>query len=271
MAAIRLSFPILPQVRVGIATGVVVVGELIGEGSSRERVAVGETLNLAARIQAIASPDSVVVPELTHRLGGSAFDYEELGLHELKGIPDTVRVWRVIGESTARGRFHSRVVDGLTPLVGRTEEIALLHRRWDHAKDGDGQIILLSAPAGFGKSRMMQEFREDLDDSSITCLQYFGSPFHVNSAFYPFIRQLEWAAGIVRTDTGPRKLDKLEAVLENPAEDGTEPAALMADLLSIPFGERYPPRCSSPRQSKSSGLWRCWKSNWLYSRGGMQC
>ena len=218
MAAIRLSFPILPQVRVGIATGVVVVGELIGEGSSRERVAVGETLNLAARIQTIAPLDSVVVPELTHRLGGSAFDYEELGLHELKGIPDTVRVWRVICESTARGRFHSRVVDGLTPLVGRIEEIALLHRRWDHAKEGDGQIILLSAPAGFGKSRMMQEFREDLGDSSITCLQYFGSPFHVNSAFYPFIRQLEWAAGIVRTDTGPRKLDKLEAVLKNSAE-----------------------------------------------------
>ena len=165
----------------------------------------------------------------------------ELGLHELKGIPDAVRLWRVVGESTERGRFHSRVVGGLTPLVGRTEEIALLHRRWDHAKDGDGQLILLSAPAGFGKSRMMQEFREDLGDSSITCFQYFGSPFHVNSAFYPFIRQLEWAAGIVRTDTGSRKLDKLEAVLENSAEDGTEAAALMADLLSIPFGERYPP------------------------------
>ncbi len=121
MAAIRLSFSILPQVRVGIATGVVVVGELIGEGSSRERVAIGETLNLAARIQTIASPDSVAVPELTHRLGGSAFDYEELGLHELKGIPDTVRVWRVIGESTARGRFQSRVVDGLTPLGAKVE------------------------------------------------------------------------------------------------------------------------------------------------------
>ena len=241
MAAIRLSFPVLPQVRVGIATGVVVVGELIGEGSSRERVAVGETLNLAARIQAVASPDSVVVPELTHRLGGSAFDYEELGLHELKGIPDAVRLWRVVGESTERGRFHSRVVGGLTPLVGRTEEIALLHRRWDHAKEGDGQLILLSAPAGFGKSRITQAFRERLDDPSVTCLQYFGSPFHVNSAFYPFTRQLEWAAGIVRTDTGPRKLDKLEAVLENSAEDGTEAAALMADLLSIPFGERYPP------------------------------
>ena len=241
MAAMRLSFPLRPQVRIGIATGLVVVGELIGEGSARERVAVGETLNLAARIQAVASPDSVVVSELTHRLAGAAFEYEELGPHELKGIPDAARLWRVIGESTARGRFDSRVVGGLTPLVGRAEEVALLHRRWDHAKDGDGQLILLSAPAGFGKSRMTQEFREHLGDASITCLQYFGSPFHVNSAFYPFIRQLEWAAGIVRTDTGPRKLDKLEAVLENSAEDETEAAALMADLLSIPFGERYPP------------------------------
>ena len=154
---------------------------------------------------------------------------------------DAARLWRVIGESSARGRFDSRVVGGLTPLVGRAEEIALLHRRWDHAKDGDGQLILLSAPAGFGKSRMTQAFRERLDDPSVTCLQYFGSPFHVNSAFYPFIRQLEWAAGIVRTDTGPQKLDKLEAVLEDSAEDETEAAALMADLLSIPFGERYPP------------------------------
>jgi class 3 adenylate cyclase/predicted ATPase len=241
MATMRLTVQVRPQVRVGIATGLVVVGELIGEGTAQERVAVGETLNLAARVQAVASPDSVVVPELTHRLAGAAFDYEDLGLHELKGIPEAARLWRVVGESTARGRFDSRVVGGLTPLVGRAEEIALLRRRWDQAKDGDGQLILLSAPAGFGKSRMTQAFRDNLDDRSITCLQYFGSPFHVNSAFYPFIRQLEWAAGIVRTDTGSQKLDKLEAILDGAAEGGTEAAALVADLLSIPFGERYPP------------------------------
>ena len=184
----------------------------------------------------------MVVPELTHRLAGAAFDYEELGLHELKGIRDAARLWRVVGESTARGRFDRRVVGGLTPLVGRAEEIMLLRRRWDRAKEGDGQLVLLSAPAGFGKSRMTQAFREDLDDpSSVICLQYFGSPFHVNSAFYPFIRQLEWAAGIVRTDTGPQKLEKLEAILESSSEGKAEAAALLADLLSIPFGERYPP------------------------------
>jgi class 3 adenylate cyclase/predicted ATPase len=246
MASMPLSVALRPRVRIGVATGLVVVGELIGEGSARERVAVGETLNLAARIQAVASPDSVAVSELTHRLAGAAFEYEELGPHELKGFPDAARLWRVAGESTARGRFDSRVAGGLTPLVGRAEEIALLRRCWDHATAGDGQLILLSAPAGFGKSRMTQAFREHLDDpampgSYVTCLQYHGSPFHVNSAFYPFIRQLEWAAGIVRTDTGSQKLDKLEAVLEGSAESKTEAAALAADLLSIPFGERYPP------------------------------
>jgi class 3 adenylate cyclase/predicted ATPase len=241
LAAIRPAVPNLPQIRVGIATGVVVVGELIGEGSSQERVAVGETLNLAARIQARASANSVVVADLTRRLAGAAFDYEDLGPQELKGIPGVARLWRIVSESRTQGRFDSRVVGALTPLVGRAEEIALLRRLWDHAMDSDGQLILLSAPAGFGKSRMSQAFRDDLGDSSITCRQYFGSPFHVNSAFHPFIRQLEWAAGIIRTDSGAQKLDKLEAILAGSTDSMSEAAALMAELLSVPFGNRYPP------------------------------
>ena len=241
MAAMELSVSFRPQIRVGIATGLVVVGELIGEGSAKERVAVGETLNLAARIQAVASPDSVVVAELTRRLASTAFEYEELGWHSLKGIPDAIKLWRVAGVSTVRGRFESRVVGGLTPLVGRAEEIALLRSRWDHATDGDGQLILLSAAAGLGKSRMTQTFREHLEDPAVTCVQFFGSPFHVNSAFYPFIKQLEWAAGIDRTDTASQKLDKLEAILEGSVKGKAEVCALVADLLSIPFGERYPP------------------------------
>jgi class 3 adenylate cyclase/tetratricopeptide (TPR) repeat protein len=230
-----------PQVRIGIATGLVVVGELIGEGGAQERVAVGETLNLGARIQAAASPNSVVVSELTRRIAGAAFEYEDLGARELKGIPDVTRLWHVAGESATRGRFDSKVVGSLTPLVGRAEEIALLRRRWDHATEGDGQLILISAPAGFGKSRITQAFREHLNDPSITCLQYFGSPFHVNSTLYPFIGQLESAAGIARGDTGGRKLDKLEAVLAGLTEHPGEATALLADLLSIPFGKRYPP------------------------------
>jgi class 3 adenylate cyclase/predicted ATPase len=240
LAAMRLPLPVRPQVRIGIATGLVVVGELIGEGSAQERVAVGETLNLAARIQAAASPDSLLVGELTHRLAGVAFQYEDLGPRELKGIPGTARLWRVTGESGTSGRFDSRAAKGLTPLVGRAEEIGLLRRRWNHAKEGDGQLVLLSAPAGFGKSRLTLSFREHLDDSSVTCLQYFGSPFHVNSPFHPFIRQLERAAGIARTDTTVEKLHKLEGILEGSAENRIEQVPLLAALLSIPFEELYP-------------------------------
>src|SRR5215475_8262842 len=154
----------------------------------------------------------MLVGELTHRLAGRAFDYEDLGLHELKGIRGAVRLWRVTGDSGAHGRFASRLDRTLTPLVGREEEIALLQRRWEHAKGGEGQLVLLCAPSGFGKSRMVQAFRERLEPG-VTCAQYFGSPFHVNSALYPFIRQIEWAAGIVRSDSPDQKLEKLETLL----------------------------------------------------------
>jgi class 3 adenylate cyclase/predicted ATPase len=230
-----------PQVRVGVATGLVVVGELIGEGSAQERVAVGETLNLAARIQAVAPSNSLVISESTHRLAGAAFRYDDLGRHELKGVSGGARLWRVLGESGARGRFDARVVQGLTPFVGRSEEISLLRRRWNLVKDGEGQIALLSAPAGFGKSRIAAAFREGLRDTSMSCLQFFGSPFHTSSPFYPFIGQLEWAAGIARTDSEAQKLDKLEAVLEGPTEIKSDCAPLLAALLSIPFAGRYPP------------------------------
>lgn len=235
------SVPSSPRIRVGIATGLVVVGELIGEGAARERVAVGDTLNLAARLQALAPPDSVVIGPLTHRLAGAAFDYEDQGLHELKGVPDAVRLWRVVGEGGGRGRFDGQTELGLTPLVGREEEIALLRRRWEQARAGEGQLVLLSAPAGVGKSRMVQAFRESLGDAPVLCVQYFGSPFHANSAFHPFVRQIEWAAGIARTDVASQKLDKLEALLGGSAEASSETAPLVAALLSIPFGDRYPP------------------------------
>jgi len=128
----------------------------------------------------------------------------------------------VVGELTYRlagGRFNSRVVKGLTPLVGRAEELGLLRRRWDYAKDSEGQLILLSAPAGFGKSRITEAFHEHLGDSAIPYLQYLASPFYVNSPFYPFIKWLEWTAGIVRTDTEAQKLDKLEGILQGAERD----------------------------------------------------
>ena len=241
IAAMELPFAVTLQVRVGIATGLVVVGDLIGEGSAQERVAVGETLNLAARIQTAAPSNSLLVGELTRRLAGAAFDYEDLGLRELKGIAGATRLWRVIGESQARGRFEARIIKGLTPFVGRGEEIGLMRRRWDYVRAGEGQTVLLSAPAGFGKSRIVQAFREHLGDPSITCLQYFGSPFHAGTPFHPFIRQIEWAAGIARTDSAAQKLNKLEGLLEGSAETKTEVAPLVAALLSVSFGQRYAP------------------------------
>ena len=241
IAAMELPLALRLQVKVGIATGLTVVGELIGEGSAQERVAVGESLNLASRVQAAASPNSVVVAELTRNLAGAAFDYEDLGLHELKGIAGPTRLWRVIGEGQARGRFEARLVKGLTSFVGRGEEIGLMRRRWDYVREGDGQIVLLSAPAGFGKSRIAQAFREQLGNSSTICLEYFGSPFHVGSPLHPVIRQLEWAAGIVRTDSVAEKLDKLERLLEGSTESRAEVVPLFATLLSIPFGQRYSP------------------------------
>ncbi len=235
----RLSIPVRLQVRVGIATGLTVVGDLIGRSGVRETVAVGETLNLAARIQAAASPNSVVIGPLTRRLAAGAFDYADLGEHELKGIPGATRLWQVIGESQARGRFDARSVQGLTPFVGRQEEIELLLRRWESASMGEGQLVLLSAPAGFGKSRVTQAFRQYLRAPQIGCVEYFGSPFHVNSPFYPFIRQIEWNARIVRTDNASEKLGKLETTLDG--AEASEAAPLLATLLSIPFDQRYPP------------------------------
>jgi class 3 adenylate cyclase len=235
-----LKAPVSLQTRVGIATGLVVVGDLIGSGEAQERGIVGETPNLAARIQAAAAPGSQVVSEATWRLARPAFEYEDFGPRELKGIPDTVRLWRVIGEGAVRGRFDARLIRGLAPLVGRSEEIALLRQRWAYASEGDGQLVLLSAPAGVGKSCLTQAFRESLDGVRPNSLQLFGSPFHTNSAFHPFISSLEWMSGIVRSDPPLRKLEKLEAVLRPALVGDADAAPLMAALLSIPFGERYP-------------------------------
>src|SRR5262249_40387240 len=160
---------------------------------------------------ALAEPDRVVVSETTWTLAGAAFSYEDLGPQTLKGIPAPTRLWAVVGENSAVGRFEARASKGVTPLGGRADEIGLIRPRWGRSPEGDGQIVLLSAPAGMGKSRMTQAFRDGLSAAPPTCLQLFCTPYHTNSAFYPFIRQLEFAAGFARSDSSDRKLGKLEA------------------------------------------------------------
>ena len=185
--------------RVGIATGLVVVGDMTGESGTDRDAVVGETPNLAARLQAIASPGSVVVSRDTRRLLGELFDLENLGSHDLKGFREPVSVWRVLGESRAESRFDAMHGTGLTPLVGREHEIAVLLDRWQVAKGGEGQVVLIASEAGVGKSRMVRALRERLGDDYMP-VSHYGSPYHTNSALHPVIRLLERAAGFERAD-----------------------------------------------------------------------
>jgi class 3 adenylate cyclase/predicted ATPase len=227
------------QTRVGIATGVVVVGELIGSGEAQERGIVGETPNLAARLQAIAEPNMVVITDGTRRLLGNLFEVQDLGSRELKGIAGPARAWAVLRASSVEGRFEALHAAGLTALVGREEESELLLRRWSKAKSGEGQVVLLSGEAGIGKSRLTAAVLERLAGEPHTRLRYFCSPQHTDSALYPIIGQMERAAGLARDDTTQAKLDKLAAVLTQ-TSTSIEDAALFAEMLSLPNDGRYP-------------------------------
>src|ERR1039458_8889284 len=175
------------QTRVGIATGLVVVGDLIGSGASQEQAIVGETPHLAARLQGVAEPNSVVIAEGTRRLLGNLFEFEDLGARDLKGIAEPVRAWAALRASSAEGRLDALHTVGLTALVGREEELELLLRRWSRAKRGEGQVVLLSGEAGIGKSRLTAALLERLSGEPHTRLRYFCSPQHTDSAFYPII------------------------------------------------------------------------------------
>jgi class 3 adenylate cyclase len=201
------------RTRVGIATGLVVVGDLEESGEGRERGIVGETPNLAARLHTIAEPDTVVISEGTRRLLGKLFELDDLGTRELKGIPGPVQVWAALRASIVESRFEALHPSGLTALVGREEETELLLRRWSRAKSGEGQVVLISGEAGIGKSRLTAALLEALAPEPHTRLRYFCSPQHTDSAFYPIIGQTERAAGLLHDDTSQQKLDKLDALL----------------------------------------------------------
>ena len=237
VGALKTHAPL--QTRVGIATGLVVVGDLIGSGSSQEQAIVGETPNLAACVQSIAEPNSVVIAQSTRKLVGNLFELEDLGMKDLKGIAAPVRAWAALRPASVESRFEAFHASGLTQLVGREEELELLLRRWSKAKIGEGQVVLLSGEAGIGKSRLTAALLEHLASEPHTRLRYFCSPQHTDSALYPIISQTERAAGMAHDDTTQARLDKLDAVL---AETSTpiQDAALFAEMLSLPNDGRYP-------------------------------
>ena len=237
VGGLKSSAPL--QTRVGIATGLVVVGDLVGSGEAQERGIVGETPNLAARLQGIAEPNMVVIAEGTRRLLGNLFDLQDLGAKDLKGITAPIRAWAALRPSAVESRFEALHATGLTALVGREEELDLLLRRWSKAKTGEGQVVLLSGEAGIGKSRLTAALMESIASEPHTRLRYFCSPQHTDSAFYPITGQMERAAGFAHDDSQQAKLDKLDTVLAQ-TSTAREDAALFAEMLSMANDGRYP-------------------------------
>ena len=242
------------SVRVGIHTGLVIAGEM-GSGSTRETEAiVGETPNIAARLEGLAEPNTAAISAATQRLVEGLFECDDLGPQSLKGVSEPVRVFRVLGESTAPSRFEAAVERGLTPLVGREEEIGLLLKRWAQAKEGEGQVVLLSGEAGGGKSRIVRAFRDRIEGEPHSRVLYFGSPYHRNSALYPATEQLQRALRFVREDGPDDKLEKLEAVLGKLDLAVAETAPPLAALLSLPAGTRDQAPGLSPQELKARTL-----------------
>jgi class 3 adenylate cyclase len=237
------------QVRIGIATGTVVVGDLIGEGAAQEQAVVGETPNLAARLQTLAEPGTVLISASTHRLTGGNFEYRDLGPVTLKGWGETLPAWQVLGTSGVESRFEAQHQTRLTPLIGRDEEIDLLLRRWRYAAQGEGCAVVLSGDPGIGKSHIARALQERLQAEPHITLRYFCSAHHTISALFPFISQLERAALFERSDSPTQKFAKLEALLAQSAADADH-VAVLANLLSLPPNDRYRLPELSPQNRK---------------------
>jgi class 3 adenylate cyclase/predicted ATPase len=242
------------RTRVGIATGVVVVGDLIGSGDTQERSIVGKTPNLAARLQGIAEPNTVVICDSTRRLLGNLFELKDLGpRNELKGVGQAVRAWAALRASSVASRFEALHANGMTPLVGREEEFELLRRRWERAKNGEGQVVLLSGEAGIGKSRLTAALLESVVAEPHTRLRYFCSPQQRDSALYPIIGQMERAAGLTHDDSPQTRLDKLDALLAQTSTSALD-AALFVEMLSLANDGRYPTIELTPQQRRQRTL-----------------
>ncbi|MEM7251705.1 MAG: protein kinase [Pseudomonadota bacterium] len=241
------------QTRVGIATGEVVISQGDGRSLGAE-TAVGEAPNLASRLLALAAPDTVVIAQATRQRVAELFEYEDLGTHDLKGYAEPVAAWRVTG-SHSHDRFIAlRGSRAITATVGRDDEVALLQRRWAQAKAGQGQVVLLSGQPGIGKSKLAGSLREDVADEAHVLLRYYGSPYYSNTVLFPIVEQIAGVAGINTDDSTVAKLKKLEALLERMEMGSVENNALIASLLNVDAGDRYPPSADSPARQRTLTL-----------------
>ena len=239
--------------RLGIHTGLVVVGE-IGSGGRQEQLAVGEAPNIAARLQSLAAPDTVVISAATSHLIHGYFVCQPLGAQALKGLAQPLQVYRVLHESGAQTRLDIVMPCGLTPLVGRDEEVALLQRRWAHAKAGLGQVVLLSGEAGIGKSRLVQVLKEHITSEPLTRLEWRGSPTHQQSALSPVIDQLQRLLRGSHDAPPTEQLRTLEATLTASGMALSEAVPLLAALLSLPLPAAYPPLTLAPQRQRQHTL-----------------
>ena len=241
------------KTRIGIATGLVVIGEIGAGTAAAEQTASGETPNLAARLQGVAEPNAIVVSSGTKDLLGDQFGFQDLGLLNLKGFSEAVRAWRVTVAHDVESRFRAAHADRLSRYVGRERELALLTERWRQAKEGEGQIVLVSGEAGIGKSRITDMFRDLVREEPHVRILYQCSPHHVNSPFYPVVQQFQLAAGIRAGDSSEAKLDKLENLIGDPGAIASD-APLFAELLLLPVGNRHPSLNLTPQEKKQRTL-----------------
>ena len=242
------------QIRVGIATGMVVVGDLTGEGAAKEQAVIGETPNLAARLQTFANPGTVLISQSTHRLTDGHFEYRNLGLVTLKGWAEPIPAWQVLGASGVESRFEAQHKTRLTPLIGRDEEIELLLRRWQRCAHGEGCVVVLTGEPGIGKSHIALALQERIQAEPHITVRQFCSAHHTNSALHPFIRQLERAARFERSDSPTAKFAKLETLLVQSGADADQVVPILASLLSLPPDDRYRVPELSPQKRKEMTL-----------------
>jgi class 3 adenylate cyclase/predicted ATPase len=241
------------QVRVGISTGGVVVGDLIGAGAAQEYAVVGEAPNRAARLQALAEPNAVVICADTRRLTAGLFEYRDVGPVQLKGFPEPLQAWHVVRPSSVESRFEAFRSTPLMPLVGRDEELEMLLRRWRQAAQGEGRVVLLTGEPGIGKSRLTVALQEQLRGEAYANIRYFCSRDRQDSALFPVVSHLERVAGFARDDTPERKLDKLASLLVSAGSAAVD-ISLIAELMLLPVGQRYPSLDLSPHRRKERTL-----------------